>query len=105
MLSSGAMMDRVGISRNLKQRISQLQNGNAERLQVLRVYKMADVERAVHAELERKSRLEGEWFAADLLSLVDRFFTVPMDVATQRAQKEYKAAVAKIEHLEQAGLL
>ena len=96
---------KVGITRRLKQRISQLQNGSAEKLKVLRVYKMADVERAVHAELERKSRLEGEWFAADLLSSVDRFFNVPMDVATRRAQKEYKAAVAKVEHLHQAGLL
>jgi hypothetical protein len=96
---------KIGISRRLKQRISQLQNGSAEKLKVLRVYRMADVERAVHAALERQSRLEGEWFAADLLSLVDRFFNVPMDVATQRAQKHYKAAVAKIEHLEQMGLL
>jgi hypothetical protein len=95
---------KVGISRRLKQRISQLQNGSAEKLLVLRVYKMAEVEKAVHAELERTSRLEGEWFPADLLSVVDRFFNVPMDVAARRAQHQYKAAVTKLEHLEQAGL-
>jgi Meiotically up-regulated gene 113 len=96
---------KVGISRRLKQRVSQLQNGSAEKLKILRVYKMADVEKAVHAELERKSRLENEWFPAELLSLVDRFFNVPKDVASQRQQKQYKAAVARVEHLERAGLL
>jgi Meiotically up-regulated gene 113 len=77
---------KVGISRRLKSRISQLQNGSAEKLHVLRVYKMADVEKAVHAALEKQSRLEGEWFPADLLSSVDRFFNVAADVAFQRAQ-------------------
>jgi hypothetical protein len=35
---------------------------------------MANVERALHSELEKVSRLGGEWFPADLLDSVDRFF-------------------------------
>jgi len=96
---------KVGISRNLKGRIKSLQTGSAEKLKILRVYKMADVERAVHAELEKNSRLEGEWFPADLLSLVDRFFNVATEVVFQRSQKQYEARTAKVEHLARAGLL
>ena len=47
---------------------------------------MKDVEKAVHAEIEKSSRLEGEWFSAHLLSLVDRFFNVQLDVSLKRAQ-------------------
>jgi hypothetical protein len=96
---------KIGISRRLKQRISQLQNGSAEKLKVLRMYRMADVERAVHAELEKRSRLEGEWFAADLLSLVDRFFNVDFDVTWKRARVKRDAITAKAEYLMSAGLL
>jgi hypothetical protein len=66
-------------------------------INVLRVYKMVDVERAVHAELERQSRLEGEWFPADLLPLVDRFFAVALDVDFQRAQNRHATTTAKAE--------
>jgi predicted GIY-YIG superfamily endonuclease len=96
---------KVGISRNVNQRVKDLQTGSAERLNVLRVYKMADVERAIHAELERKSRLEGEWFPADLLSLVDRFFNVDFDVTWKRARVKRDAITAKAEYLMSAGLL
>ena len=62
---------KVGISRNLKSRVKQLQGGNAERLRVVRVYKMADVEKAIHAHLEKSGRLNGEWFPAELLAVID----------------------------------
>jgi hypothetical protein len=78
---------------------------SAEKLKVLRVYKISDVERAIHAELEKVSRLEGEWFPAELLSLVDRFFNVDFDVVYARARKQRKAAVTKVQYLERAGLL
>jgi hypothetical protein len=96
---------KVGISRHLKQRIKQLQTGNAERLKVLRVYRMADVERAIHAELERRSRLEGEWFPADLLSAVDRFFNVEFDIILKRSRARRDVITAKAEYLMSAGLL
>jgi Meiotically up-regulated gene 113 len=95
---------KVGISRNLKNRVKALQTGSAEKLQVLRVYKMADVERAVHAELERRSRLEGEWFPADLLSAVDRFFNIDFDITLKRARARRDAITAKTEYLMSAGL-
>lgn len=79
---------KVGITRILKGRLSQLQNGSAEKLKVLGVYTMKDVESAVHAELERVSRLEGEWFPADLLSRIERFFGAPFDIKLKRAQDE-----------------
>ena len=96
---------KVGISRRLKQRIAQLQNGNAEKLQILRVYKMFDVERAIHAMLEGEARLEGEWFPAQLLSHVDRFFKVDLDTALKCARTRQKAITVKSEHLMSAGLL
>jgi hypothetical protein len=65
---------KIGISRQPKQRLRSLQTGSAEKLTLLRVYRMADVERAIHIELERESRLNGEWFPADLLPSVERFF-------------------------------
>ena len=65
---------KVGISRNLRQRVRVLQNGNAERVNVLRRYRMLDIEKAIHRGLGRYLRLEGEWFAADLLPLIDRLF-------------------------------
>ncbi len=64
---------KVGISANLKSRLRTLQNGNAERITVLRKYTMRDVEKAIHRML-RDSRLEGEWFAADSFSTVEQFF-------------------------------
>jgi excisionase family DNA binding protein len=66
---------------------------------------MADVERAIHAELEKRSRLEGEWFPADLLSLVDRFFNVDFDVTWKRARVKRDAITAKVAYLMSAGLL
>jgi hypothetical protein len=96
---------KVGISRNLKSRIAQLQGGNAEKLKVLRVYRMMDVERAVHAELERTSRLEGEWFPAELLPLVDRFFNVALEIALKRSRARFAVEVSKVEHLQNMGLL
>lgn len=78
---------KVGVTRSIKQRLADLQNGNAERLNVLRVFTMADVERIIHAELERVSRLEGEWFPADSLSAIDRFFTVPVTVIEERKRR------------------
>ena len=95
---------KVGISRRLKNRVSQLQNGSAEKLRVLRVYKMADVERAVHGELERLARLEGEWFPADLLLAVDRFFNVDFDTTRKRARIKRDEITAKAEYLMSAGL-
>src|SRR5262245_49143872 len=95
---------KVGISRRLKNRISQLQNGSAEKLRVLRVYKMADVERAVHAELEKRARLEGEWFPADLVSAVDRFFNMDFDTTRKRARIKRDEITAKAEYLMSAGL-
>ena len=77
---------KVGVSRQLKNRLDDLQTGNAEKLRVLRAYTMKDVERAIHAELERVARLEGEWFPMDLLSFVDRFFNVSQGVELRRAQ-------------------
>jgi len=94
---------KVGISRRLKNRVSQLQNGSAEKLRVLRVYKMADVERAVHGELERRARLEGEWFPADLLLAVDRFFNVDFDTTRKRARIKRDEITAKAEYLMSAG--
>ena len=96
---------KVGITRRLKQRVAQLQSGSAEKLQVLRIYKMADVEKAVHAELERQSRLEGEWFPAELLPAVDRFFKVEFDIALKRARKRQAAEINRAEYLMSAGLL
>jgi hypothetical protein len=96
---------KVGITRSLKLRLADLQCGNAEKLKVLRVYRMGDVEKAVHAELERKSRLEGEWFPADLLTLVDRFFNISADVAWKRARERHEAATAEVKRWASAGLL
>jgi hypothetical protein len=96
---------KVGITRQLKGRLSQLQNGNAEKLQVLRVFTMKDVEKAVHADLERQSRLEGEWFPKELLPSVDQFFRVALDVAFQRAQKRRTAVAARVGRMIEAGLL
>ena len=96
---------KIGMSRGLKPRIAQLQNGNAEKLRVLRMYKMYDVERAIHAELEREARLEGERFPTDLLRCVDRFFNVRFAIASKRAQTRHKAITAKVEHLMSVGLL
>lgn len=66
---------KVGISRNLKSRVEQLQSGNAERLRVARVYKMTDVEKSIHAHLEKSGRLNGEWFPAELLAMIDRILS------------------------------
>jgi hypothetical protein len=96
---------KIGISRRLKNRVSQLQNGSAEKLKVLRVYKMADVERAVHAELEKRARLEGEWFPAELLSAVDRFFNVDFDITLKRSRARRSATAVDTEYLMSAGLL
>jgi predicted GIY-YIG superfamily endonuclease len=65
---------KIGISRRLKERIATLQNGNAEKLKVLQVYKMSDVEKAIHRELAKVAKLEGEWFPAELIGLIGRFF-------------------------------
>lgn len=78
---------KVGITRSIKKRLADLQNGNAERLYMLRVFTMSDVERIIHAELERVSRLEGEWFPADSLPAIDRFFTVPETVIEERKRR------------------
>lgn len=96
---------KVGISRNLKGRLGGLQNGNAEKLKVRRMFKMRDVERVLHAELERVSRLQGEWFPAELIELVDRFFRPALDVEIARHQKRTKAVAEKIKTWEKSGLL
>ena len=38
----------------------------------------------IHGELEREARLQGEWFPAELLPNVLRFFRVPDDVMARR---------------------
>ena len=96
---------KIGFTRNLKSRLAQLQSASAEKLHVLRVYKMADVEKAIHAELERASRLEGEWFPADLLPSVDRFFRVGFDVVLKRRRSRLDGERAMAERLVKAGLL
>jgi len=65
---------KVGISRRLQHRLIALQSANAEKLSILRTYRMSDVEKAIHAELGIESRLNGEWFPAELLARVDSFF-------------------------------
>ncbi len=78
---------KVGISRNLKNRVNHLQNGNAEKLKILHIFTMRDMERALHGELEREARLQGEWFPPDSLSSILRFFSVPTEVEKKRLWK------------------
>jgi hypothetical protein len=66
---------------------------------------MRDVERVLHAELERVSRLQGEWFPAELIELVDRFFNPALDVVLARNQKRSQAIAEKIAALGKSGLL
>ena len=62
-------------------------------------------EKAIHGELEREARLHGEWFPADLLPRVDRFFNVDFDIALKRARTRRKASAVKAELLMSAGHL
>jgi hypothetical protein len=45
-----------------------------------------------------------EWFPADLLSLIDRFFNVDFDMTLKRARARQNAITVKAEHLMSAGL-
>src|ERR1051325_6662794 len=80
---------KVGISVNAKKRLKTLQTGNAEKLKLLRVFTMRDVEKAIHGELEREARLHGEWFPAELLPNILRFFSVPEDIQSKRLWKRH----------------
>jgi hypothetical protein len=77
---------KVGISKNVESRLSDLQTGNAERLRLLRIYEMRDVEAMVIAKLEKR-RLEGEWLPAECVEDIDRILNVSFDVALSRYRK------------------
>jgi len=55
---------KIGITKNLKSRLSQINNGNARKVYYV-YYKMFDkastTEKQIHNQLD-KARLEGEWF-------------------------------------------
>jgi hypothetical protein len=80
---------KVGISTNVKSRLKSLQTGNAEKLRLVRTFTMRDVERVLHAVLERKARLSGEWFPAEMFSEVIQFFSIPPDIADKRFSKRW----------------
>jgi len=52
---------KVGITRDVRRRMGELQVGSAEPLRVIAVYNMRQVERALHLELD-EFRMAGEWF-------------------------------------------
>jgi hypothetical protein len=65
---------KIGISRNPRERLRQLQTAHAGRLELRRVFRMRDVERALHRMLGQAGQFNGEWFPPAAKTQVDSVF-------------------------------
>lgn len=67
---------KVGISSHVKLRLRSLQSSSPEKLTIIKIFTLRQVERAIHAYLA-DYRLEGEWFDPAAFDLLRRFLERP----------------------------